>query len=105
MIDINLLRYSRFFMIELIAACPYDTHTMQNSIHAITINDNIIDVLIPVSYASHVNGGKEIGGNSDKHKGWVESVANRVSKCYSENVNDIELRTGIKTSVLMGQEE
>ncbi|MFA6377139.1 MAG: hypothetical protein WCW63_00790 [Acholeplasmataceae bacterium] len=107
MINLELLQFMRFFQAELTAACPWDTHNMQNSIKAIVIDDNIVDVIIPVSYASRVNGGKAVGGNSDKHKGWVERVATRCAKCYAQNVNDDDLRMGLDVTmkVLMGREQ
>lgn len=107
MIDIELLRYVRFLTTELIAACPVDTHNMQNSIKAININDNVVDIVIPVKYAAAVNYGKEAGGNSDKNKHWVEDTIARASKCYSRNYNDDDYRMGITSNIsaMLGEGE
>lgn len=90
----EFLAFATFLASELRASSPYKTGNMQRSIATVVVDDNAIDVVIAVDYASYVN-------DKGKHKEWVERVVNRCSRCYFQNnVDDTSMKTGIRYEVI-----
>lgn len=95
MIDQELLNFAVFSQYELMASSPYKTGNMQRSIATIVIDDNTIDIIIAVDYASYVNA-------CTKWKNWVERVMARCARCkYGNAVDTKSMDTGLNPNVLL----
>lgn len=92
--DAELLAFSVMVANELRASSPYKTGNMQRSINTIVIDEDCIDIVVAVDYASYVN-------DKGIHQNWVEKVVERCVRSYfSNNVDDSSLKTGVRYDVL-----
>lgn len=92
----NLVMMASFIANELRASSPYKTGNMQRSIASVVIDEDTIDIVIAVDYASYVN-------DKGKHKDWVKTVVDRcVRALYGMSVDDTSLRTGLSYNIISG---
>lgn len=96
LLDTEMFNYAQFITSELRASSPYRTGNMQRSISLVSVDNNFIDIVISVDYASYVNEQK-------KHYHWVQNVLDRCSRCIAgNNVDSSALNAGVSYEVLYG---
>lgn len=95
----DTINVANFIANELRASSPYKTGNMQRSIAVVTIDNDTIDIVIAVDYASYVN-------NQKKHYHWIETVLDRCARCLTQgDFDDTNMRTGISYDIIYGGKE
>lgn len=94
--NVDMINFATFLTNELRASSPYRTGNMQRSIALVNVDNQFIDIVISVDYASYVN-------EQEKHYHWIEKVIDRCARSFAENnVDNSSLLTGISYDVLYG---
>lgn len=92
--NVTAVTMASFIASEMRASSPYRTGNMQRSIVTVVVDDNTVDVIVAVDYASYVN-------DKGKHKDWIKNVVERCVRCiFGNDVDDGSLLTGISYDII-----
>lgn len=91
---LELFNYANFVKTEMQASSPYRTGNMQRSIVLVMVDEQTIDLVISVPYASYVN-------NYGKHKGWVKNVLARCARAMYGEADTMSADTGLPIEAIL----
>jgi len=92
--NVTAVTMASFIANEMRASSPYRTGNMQRSIVTVVVDDNTVDVIVAVDYASYVN-------DKGKHKDWIQNVIQRCVRCvFGNDIDDASAITGISYEVI-----